>query len=300
MSNKMWGGRFSERPDAIMEEINVSIDVDRHMYAQDIAASKAHAAMLARQRHHHRQRCKKHRQGSRHDPVGDRQGHFRLQARARRHPYERREPACRADRPGRRTAAHRALAQRPGRDRFPALCPRHHRRDRCGAGGVPACAGDARAGACRHGHARLHPSADRAARDVRPSSAGLCRDGRARPRPLCRCAQAAERIPAGRCGAGRHLVSDRPHGDREGARLRPADGQFARCGLRSRFRAGDAVGGGDLRRAPVALRRRDRDLDLAAGRGSCGCPTNTPPAPRSCRRSATRTRRNWCAPRPAG
>src|SRR5712672_3798112 len=49
MSNKMWGGRFSERPDAIMEEINVSIDVDRHLYAQDIAASKAHAAMLAAQ-----------------------------------------------------------------------------------------------------------------------------------------------------------------------------------------------------------------------------------------------------------
>src|SRR5215470_6991743 len=47
MSNKMWGGRFSERPDEIMEEINVSIDVDRHLYAQDIAASKAHAAMLA-------------------------------------------------------------------------------------------------------------------------------------------------------------------------------------------------------------------------------------------------------------
>src|SRR3954470_9847210 len=49
MRNKMWGGRFSERPDAIMEEINVSIDVDRHLYAQDIAASKAHAAMLAAQ-----------------------------------------------------------------------------------------------------------------------------------------------------------------------------------------------------------------------------------------------------------
>src|SRR3954452_5972196 len=49
MSNKMWGGRFTGRPDAIMEEINVSIDVDRHMYAQDIAASKAHAAMLAAQ-----------------------------------------------------------------------------------------------------------------------------------------------------------------------------------------------------------------------------------------------------------
>src|SRR5499427_7702248 len=49
MSNKIWGGRFSERPDEIMEEINVSIDVDRHLFAQDIAASKAHAAMLAAQ-----------------------------------------------------------------------------------------------------------------------------------------------------------------------------------------------------------------------------------------------------------
>ena len=49
MSNKMWGGRFTARPDAIMDEINVSIDVDRHLYAQDIAASKAHAAMLAAQ-----------------------------------------------------------------------------------------------------------------------------------------------------------------------------------------------------------------------------------------------------------
>jgi argininosuccinate lyase len=49
MSNKMWGGRFGEGPDAIMEEINVSIDVDRHLFAQDIAASKAHAVMLAAQ-----------------------------------------------------------------------------------------------------------------------------------------------------------------------------------------------------------------------------------------------------------
>src|SRR6266550_938564 len=49
MSNKMWGGRFSEHPDAIMEEINASIDFDRHLYRQDIAASKAHADMLAKQ-----------------------------------------------------------------------------------------------------------------------------------------------------------------------------------------------------------------------------------------------------------
>jgi argininosuccinate lyase len=49
MSNKMWGGRFSASPDAIMEEINASIDFDRHLYRQDIAACKAHAAMLGKQ-----------------------------------------------------------------------------------------------------------------------------------------------------------------------------------------------------------------------------------------------------------
>src|SRR5215813_901735 len=49
MSNKMWGGRFGEHPDAVMEEINASIDFDRHLYRQDIAASKAHAAMLGKQ-----------------------------------------------------------------------------------------------------------------------------------------------------------------------------------------------------------------------------------------------------------
>jgi argininosuccinate lyase len=49
MSNKIWGGRFSSGPDAIMEEINASIDFDHRLYRQDIAASKAHAEMLARQ-----------------------------------------------------------------------------------------------------------------------------------------------------------------------------------------------------------------------------------------------------------
>jgi argininosuccinate lyase len=49
MSNKMWGGRFSAQPDAVMAEINSSIDVDRKLFRQDIAASKAHAEMLAKQ-----------------------------------------------------------------------------------------------------------------------------------------------------------------------------------------------------------------------------------------------------------
>jgi len=45
----MWGGRFASGPDAIMEEINSSIDFDQHLYRQDIAVSKAHAEMLAKQ-----------------------------------------------------------------------------------------------------------------------------------------------------------------------------------------------------------------------------------------------------------
>jgi argininosuccinate lyase len=45
-SNQMWGGRFSEGPAAIMREINASIPFDKALWRQDIAASKAHVAML--------------------------------------------------------------------------------------------------------------------------------------------------------------------------------------------------------------------------------------------------------------
>ena len=47
MTNKMWGGRFASSPAAIMEEINASISFDKRLWRQDIAGSKAHAAMLA-------------------------------------------------------------------------------------------------------------------------------------------------------------------------------------------------------------------------------------------------------------
>jgi argininosuccinate lyase len=47
MSNKMWGGRFGQGPDRIMEEINASIGFDKRLFAQDIQGSKAHCAMLA-------------------------------------------------------------------------------------------------------------------------------------------------------------------------------------------------------------------------------------------------------------
>ncbi|WP_299599572.1 argininosuccinate lyase [uncultured Tateyamaria sp.] len=45
-ANAMWGGRFAAGPDAIMEAINASIGFDQRMASQDIAGSRAHAAML--------------------------------------------------------------------------------------------------------------------------------------------------------------------------------------------------------------------------------------------------------------
>jgi argininosuccinate lyase len=46
---EMWGGRFAAKPAEVMQAINASIDIDRRMWRQDIAGSKAHAAMLAAQ-----------------------------------------------------------------------------------------------------------------------------------------------------------------------------------------------------------------------------------------------------------
>jgi argininosuccinate lyase len=43
----MWGGRFAGGPSAVMQAINASIGVDKRLWAEDIEASRAHAAMLA-------------------------------------------------------------------------------------------------------------------------------------------------------------------------------------------------------------------------------------------------------------
>ncbi len=47
--NSMWGGRFSAKPAAIMQEINASLDFDRRLWAYDIRGSVAHCTMLMHQ-----------------------------------------------------------------------------------------------------------------------------------------------------------------------------------------------------------------------------------------------------------
>ncbi len=49
MTEKPWGGRFSEKTDKGVEVFTSSIDVDKRLYAYDIEGSIAHCSMLAKQ-----------------------------------------------------------------------------------------------------------------------------------------------------------------------------------------------------------------------------------------------------------
>ena len=48
--NKVWGGRFREKTDKIVDSFNASISYDRRLYSQDIAGSRAHCRMMAKQK----------------------------------------------------------------------------------------------------------------------------------------------------------------------------------------------------------------------------------------------------------
>ena len=49
-ANKVWGGRFREKTDKIVDSFNASISYDRRLYKHDIAGSKAHCRMMAKQK----------------------------------------------------------------------------------------------------------------------------------------------------------------------------------------------------------------------------------------------------------
>ena len=49
MNKKVWGGRFSQETDALVNRFNASIGFDHHLYSYDIEGSIAHCRMLANQ-----------------------------------------------------------------------------------------------------------------------------------------------------------------------------------------------------------------------------------------------------------
>ena len=49
MSEKLWGGRFSQPTDELVEKFNASIDVDKRLYDSDIEGSIAHVKMMAKE-----------------------------------------------------------------------------------------------------------------------------------------------------------------------------------------------------------------------------------------------------------
>ena len=46
VTNKPWGGRFTEATDALVDAFGASVGFDRRLYRHDIAGSIAHARML--------------------------------------------------------------------------------------------------------------------------------------------------------------------------------------------------------------------------------------------------------------
>ncbi len=48
--SKVWGGRFRDKTDKIVDSFNASISFDRRLFSQDIAGSMAHCRMMAKQK----------------------------------------------------------------------------------------------------------------------------------------------------------------------------------------------------------------------------------------------------------
>jgi argininosuccinate lyase len=233
--NTMWGGRYALGPAEIMEKINASIGFDRKLYAQDIAGSVAHADMLVAQGILTQKDGRAIRRGLAQVNAEIEQGkfafstklediHFNVEARlteligpagGRLHTARSRNDQVALDvRLWVRDAADRLEAML--RDLQAALIER----------------AEEHAGTIMPGFTHLQTA--------QPITFGhhllayVEMFGRDRSR-LRDCRAAPERIAARRGGACWHAASHRSAQDGEGAGLRCADGQLARCGVRPRL-----------------------------------------------------------------
>ena len=241
-----------------MREINASIAIDKRLWREDIAASRAHAAMLGRQGILSEADARAIDEGLAAVAARDRRRQAGRGSRARRHSHARRASPVRADRRARRAAPHRAQPQRPGRDRLQIVRPRRDRRSRS-----------------RDRRARSWPCSTAPKSMPRRVMPGFTHLQSGQPvtlghhllayremlvRDRSRFADARARMnecPLGSAAlAGTGFDLDRDDTARR-ARLRPPDREQHRCGQRPR-----------LRRRLSPRRRAHRRASVAAGRGN--------------------------------
>ena len=220
-----WSALFSEPMSELVKRYTASVGFDQRLWRADIDGSLAHAEMLAAQGIIGAQDLADIRRGMAQIRAGDRSRPLRVEARAGGRAPQHRGAADAAGRRCRQAAAHRAQPQRPGGHRRAPVAARRDRRPGRAAGRHAARAGRTGGPTCRDGDARLHPHAGGAAGELCPPPAGLCGDVRARCRAPGRPAPARQPAAAGRGGAGRHQLPDRP---RAGGRARWASRACAR------------------------------------------------------------------------
>ena len=282
-----------------MEEINVSIDFDRHLYRQDIAASKAHAAMLAKTGIIAAQDAKRIAHGldtilseieagkfkfrraleDIHMNVESRLEELIGPAAGRLHTARSRNDQVATD---------FRLWVRDAIDDIDAALADYQRAlaEKALAHAATVMPGFTHlqtAQPVTFGH-HLLAYVEMAERDR-----GRFADARTRlnESPLGAAALAGTSFPIDRGMTAKALGFD------------AADGELARCRRRPRFRSGDAVGCGDLQPCICRVSPKRSCCGRRRSRVSSVCRTNSPPAPRLCRRSAIPTRRSSCARGPA-
>ena len=289
--------RFREPQHPDFQRLNASIDFDRRLWPQDIAQSRAHARMLA---------ARGIIAAEDRDALLAGLDAVELELREGRFPFDADDEDIHMAIERRLTelvgpvggqAAHRPLAQRPGRDRPGDVHARARRRGAGGDRGADGRRARPRGGAPRLAAARLHPPAARPARLPLPSPARLLLDARPRPRAL-RLRRARGRPAAARRGRARGgQLRHRPPPGRRGARL-------SRGRRRTRStRSPGATSSSTTSPPPRPARRTSPGsapswcCGRARSSASASSPTPGRRAPRSCPRRRTPTRPSCCAAR---
>ena len=260
---RLWGGRFAGGSAEAFDRLNASLPVDRRLWAQDIAGSRAHARMLGACGIIPREDAEAIDLGLEQiaEEIGD--GDFAFADDGRGHPHGGRAPPDRDRRRRRAAPAHRPQPQRPGGHGHPALPPRARggpARAAARAGGGPAAPGRGPRGhascpACTHSQ-RAQP-----VRLAHHLLAYVWMLGRDRVRlghvleaceecPLGSGALAGVGFPVDRDMVARELGFARPDAQQHGRRREPR-----RAGRLPALRRA-------ARRAPLPPGRRDRLVGL--------------------------------------